>query len=71
MFDESQKFWNQSVEDPPLSEFNPNLKKIDFSFEIHNPVLWWCNGLGSQDMYEFEVTAVDVESGMTVDTATV
>jgi len=38
---------------------------------MSSPKLWWCNGLGSQDMYEFEVNAVDANTGQSLDTITV
>lgn len=45
-----------------------NLKKganqISVGFTINNPRLWWSNGLGKPDMYEF-VTSVDVNSKAT------
>jgi len=34
-----------------------NIIKVDF--EIANPKLWWCNGLGEPEMYKFFIEATD------------
>jgi beta-galactosidase/beta-glucuronidase len=39
-----------------------NLKKgqnnIKFPFEIKNPTLWWCNGLGKPYQYNFSFSLI-------------
>jgi beta-mannosidase len=34
---------------------------------MQNPKLWWCNGLGEQDMYQFEINIEDTKSGKLLD----
>jgi beta-mannosidase len=49
-----------TVDDEPVgSPFSTNLKaghnQEKFSFEITRPNLWWCNGMGSQYLYNLKV----------------
>lgn len=32
---------------------NPGVNRDFISFDIKNPKLWWCNGMGEQNMYDF------------------
>ena len=32
---------------------------IDLPFSINNPELWWSNGLGEQNMYDFSIVLID------------
>lgn len=43
---------------------NPGSNKVDLSFMLENPNLWWTNGLGTQYLYGFryEVTSSDGSS---------
>jgi len=41
------------------TKIQPGDNTIKIDFEIKNPKLWWSNGLGNQDMYEFFIESTD------------
>jgi len=50
-------------------ELNPDRDKIQIPLSIDTPKLWWCNGLGDPDLYDFDLklfsgnTILDQRSG--------
>lgn len=47
------------------------LNRVRLPFEIKNPRLWWCNGLGSPELYDFEVQLLRDGKKLCASTATV
>lgn len=49
---------NESSEQ--FTKSNVSIKKglndISVSFDVNNPKLWWCNGLGEPNLYDFNIT---------------
>ena len=39
-------------------ELKKGMNRFDTSFKIRNPRLWWCNGMGSQELYDFTVSVI-------------
>lgn len=40
-------------------DFSSNASSISIPFEIENPKLWWSNGLGEPNLYEFKIELLD------------
>ena len=39
-------------------ELKEGINRFETSFRIRNPRLWWCNGMGSPELYDFTVSVV-------------
>ncbi|MDY0314857.1 MAG: glycoside hydrolase family 2 protein [Bacteroidales bacterium] len=62
---ESEKFYNGKITiSSPNNEFDSITQKLDINegenfyhieFQIDNPELWWCNGMGEQKLYDVNI----------------
>lgn len=43
---------------------------VKFTFTIDNPKLWWCNGLGEPNLYEFKLTTQKKRKKVSISTVT-